>query len=179
VRHEESVASETLRRLCVKRNHSYLLVWSISHFHLHIDLLAPTRYELHKRQRSHEAGGVNRSEVQDILLHETALAQTSKVGKAHDQPKARLDLGEQSICIKRRRDTTSRRKKDFRTFVASAEVDLPVEELQVIRTSVLQRMSSFSQAFEREYGRKAKKIKPKKKVPTLKVGICVFTWQSK
>jgi hypothetical protein len=69
--------------------------------------------------------------------------------------------------------------KDFRAFVASGEVDLPVEDLQISRTSVLQRMSSFSQAFEREYGRKAKKIKPKKKVPTLKVGICVFTWQSK
>jgi hypothetical protein len=68
---------------------------------------------------------------------------------------------------------------DFRTFVASGEVDLPVDVLQVRRTSVLQRMSSFSQAFEREYGRKAKKIKPKKNVPTLKVGIGVFTRQRK
>ena len=68
---------------------------------------------------------------------------------------------------------------DFRSFVESGEVDLPLEDLQVSRTSILQRMSSLTQAFEREYGRKTKKVKAKKKTPTLKVGVCVFTWQSK
>ena len=55
-------------------------------------------------------------------------------------------------------------------------VDLPVEHLQVSRTLFLQRRNSFSQAFEREYGRKAKRrIKPKKQVHTSKV----VAWQSK
>ncbi len=69
--------------------------------------------------------------------------------------------------------------KDFRTFLASAEVDLPIDEVQAGRASVLQRMSTLTQAFEREYGRKANKTNAKKKTPTLKVGVCLFTWQSK
>jgi hypothetical protein len=70
-------------------------------------------------------------------------------------------------------------RKDFRTYIASAPVELPVEELQVKRAAVLRRMGSFTQMFEREYGRPAKKSKVRKEIPTVKVGICVFTWQSK
>jgi hypothetical protein len=71
--------------------------------------------------------------------------------------------------------------KDFRTYVASDPVELPLEDLQVSRTSVLQRMASLTQGFEREYGRKGRKTKTKtkKKIQTVKVGICIFTWQSK
>jgi hypothetical protein len=49
------------------------------------------------------------------------------------------------------------------------EVDLPVEHLQVSRILFLQRRNTFSQAFERGYGSKAKKVKPKKQVNRLKV----------
>jgi Family of unknown function (DUF6502) len=70
-------------------------------------------------------------------------------------------------------------RKDFRTYIASKTVELPAEDLQVKRAAVLQRMGSFAQMFEREYGRPTKKTKAKQKIPTVKVGICVFTWQSK
>ena len=70
-------------------------------------------------------------------------------------------------------------QNDFRAFVASGEVELPVDDLQVSRMSVLQRMGSLTKAFEREYGRKTKKTKAKPKGPTLKIGLCVFTWQQR
>ncbi len=70
-------------------------------------------------------------------------------------------------------------RKDFRAYVASTAIEMPVEDLPASRASVLQRMASIAHAFEREYRQKSKKSKPKKPIPTVKVGIGLFTWQRK
>jgi hypothetical protein len=79
-------------------------------------------------------------------------------------------------------------KTDFRHYLASAPVELPVDDLQVSRASVRRRMAALTRGFELEFGQRAGQkqkgvgnrskttVKPNKMV---NVGICVFTWQSK
>ena len=77
------------------------------------------------------------------------------------------------------RATSAEPKKDFRAFVASATVEIPLEDIQASRLSVLQRMATLAVSFERECGRKAHKAKTKKTKSTAKVGIGIYTWQIK
>jgi hypothetical protein len=67
---------------------------------------------------------------------------------------------------------------NFGTYAASEAVDLPIDKLSVTRASILKRMDSLTRGFQRDYGSQSKDSKSKRN-PSVKVGICVFTWQQK
>ena len=65
--------------------------------------------------------------------------------------------------------------KEFAAYLASAPLLVTAEIMQLSQPVMLQRMSSFIQGFETEFGKKSKKAKPK--TPTEVIGVSVYTWR--
>ena len=67
--------------------------------------------------------------------------------------------------------------KEFGVFVASSPVKIPTDLIQVSQVAMLQRIASFIQGFELEFGKKAKT--KDHKTPTETIGVSVYTWRPK
>jgi hypothetical protein len=66
-------------------------------------------------------------------------------------------------------------RKDFRAYFSSAPIEMTPEQFQASQTTIQQRMSALTQAFEREFGKRDKKTA--KAGPRETIGISVFTWR--
>ena len=65
--------------------------------------------------------------------------------------------------------------KEFGAYLASSPLTFTSDLMQVSKAAILQRMGSFVQSFEMEFGKKSKKIKTK--TPTETIGVSVYTWR--
>lgn len=65
--------------------------------------------------------------------------------------------------------------KEFGAYLASSPLTFTADFLKVSQPAILQRMASFIQSFEMEFGKKNKKNKTK--TPTEAVGVSVYTWR--
>jgi hypothetical protein len=73
--------------------------------------------------------------------------------------------------------TTDNRKKEIATFAASEPVEIPADVITVSHPAMLGRIESFIQGFELEFGRGAK-VK-KRKGPSERIGVSIYTWSTK
>jgi hypothetical protein len=73
--------------------------------------------------------------------------------------------------------TRETRGREFGAYVASEPIEMATSLAEVSQPAMLQRIATFVQAFELEFGRKSKS--PKKGGPNKTIGVSVYTWRAK
>jgi hypothetical protein len=73
--------------------------------------------------------------------------------------------------------TTDNRKKEIAAYVASEAVEIPPDLIKVSQTAMRQRIDSFVQGFELEFGRSTQG--KKRKGPSERIGVSIYTWSTK
>jgi hypothetical protein len=82
-----------------------------------------------------------------------------------------------NTLLKTMGSTNERGKKEFGAFAASEPLDMPTSLIEISQPAMLQRIATFIQAFELEFGRKTKS--KAKADPSQTMGVSVYTWQTK
>jgi hypothetical protein len=72
---------------------------------------------------------------------------------------------------------TDNRKKEIAVYAASEPVEIPADLIGVSHPAMLQRIESFIQGFELEFGQSTQ-VK-KRKGPRERIGVSVYTWSTK
>jgi hypothetical protein len=76
------------------------------------------------------------------------------------------------------RDPADPRPREFPAYVASEPIEVPSEVLDLSRPAMLERIGSFIQGIETEFGHRSGKSR-KSKAPRKTIGVSVYTWSKK